>query len=221
MGIQLIDLYGGKMRSSAHQMEDGDNSIHMYGDLDHRHGGGSSRRLGVGINIGMTGHHHHYKPSLNELSLLASQGATERQFKEAYALTKVGMNEEKREEKEEEGKRIKRFGGFKGYDGFGSGYYDDDKGKKRDDDDGGDEDDVVPGVSAGVERGRRKLMVDSDDMDIYEYDAMENERKCLVFGYNKVRQICVGHEYVEIKEFVKRKEKKKKITFIDENAVIC
>merc|ERR1712032_1733296 len=48
---------------------------------------------------------------------------------------------------------------------------------------------------------------------------MENERKCLVFGDSKVRQICVGHEYVEIKEFVKRKEKKKPTESIDVNAV--
>merc|ERR1719410_658088 len=101
-------------------------------------GGSAARRLGVGLNIGMTGHHHHYKPSLNELSLLASEGATKNQFKTAWDLTKVGMKEEKREErdkryaKEEQAKKMNiGFNGFKGYDGFGSGYYDDTKGKKK------------------------------------------------------------------------------------------
>merc|ERR1719410_1661056 len=70
-------------------------------------GGSAARRLGVGLNIGMTGHHHHYKPSTYALQALAAEGATKREFKEAYDLTKMGMKEEKREERKQRRKMKK------------------------------------------------------------------------------------------------------------------
>eukprot|EP01084_Bolivina_argentea_P148412 259470_1 len=60
----------------------------------------------------------------------------------------------------------------------------------------------------GFRRGRRGLISDIEqDIDVYDYGDMENEKKCMLYEGDNVYEICFGYDFVEIKKFIGRKER--------------
>ena len=205
--IQLIDL------PSTHPMRTGSRSANGVRRL---HTG----QLGTGLNIGMTGHHHKYGMSTYALQNDVLNGATRNDVNQAAKLTSLGMkqlqnNEKKKQELAKEmlggGKKKKGknngdgFNGFNGFDGFGSGYYHTKQEKEalRRGNRKGRFDPAA--VTFGLENNRRRrLIYDIDDIDIYDYDDMENQKKCILFKNKSAYEICVGYDFVDIKQFIKR-----------------
>jgi len=222
--IQLIDLPSNR-RGGVRRLSTGRNY----------HGRLKPGQLGTGMGLGMTGrrnkqHRFHYPTHMIQAAL--AQGASMKDLAKAAYLTDLGFTqakedarkkrqkrrgeqEQEEEEEEEEPKskgKGKGFGGFKGFDGFGSGYYHTDKEKKARRRGGrgsrGSKKRFDPAaVTFGLEKQRRRLVFDDEeDVDVYDYDAMENERKCVLYAAEHVYEICVGYDFVEIKKFLQRQE---------------
>jgi len=141
-----------------------------------------------------------------------SEGVNPEKIQQAGKLAAIGVADSLDKMK----KQIKDnadggFGGFKGFDGFGSGYWSTKKEKeerKKNKENEGKRNRIGPeAVTFGMEKVRRRLMVKEQNVDIYGYGEMENERKCMVLKEKGVYEVCVGFDFVEIKKFIKREDR--------------
>lgn len=179
----------------------------------HLHAG----QLGTGMNIGMTGHHHKYGMSTNFLQNALQNGMSKRDLVKDMMVTDIALNAEEKEAKKAQKKNKDSrdgtgFEGFRGFDGFGSGYYhtkaEKEAMRRRRGKRGGRGRMNPAAITFGLrDEERRRLIYDENDVDIYDYEDIENQRKCLLFQNDNVYEICVGYDYVDIKRFIKREEK--------------
>eukprot|EP00486_Rosalina_sp_Unknown_P011867 CAMPEP_0201585558 /NCGR_PEP_ID=MMETSP0190_2-20130828/123369_1 /ASSEMBLY_ACC=CAM_ASM_000263 /TAXON_ID=37353 /ORGANISM="Rosalina sp." /LENGTH=246 /DNA_ID=CAMNT_0048031735 /DNA_START=1 /DNA_END=738 /DNA_ORIENTATION=+ len=193
--IQLIDLPAGHpMRRSS-----GSGSGRRYSaraDVRRRLNSGQNNgymnlhrgSLGTGMGIGMTGHHHKYGMSTNFLQSAMQNGMSKKDLVKNALVADIALNAEEKEAKKQQEKNKNKdsrdgdgFGGFNGFDGFGSGYLHTKeekeamKRRKRGGRGRGSGRMNPAGITFGLDdRERRRLIYDEDDIDVYDYEDIEN-----------------------------------------------